>query len=190
MDLELRRLERALADGDRAAAEELTRRTYRQIYSAILGWCRDPTEAEDLTQEAYRKAWKSLSTFQGRARFSTWLHRIAYTTFLNHRRGLERQRPLTQGEEAELVVDEPGPAEVSRAKEREALVKTAVEALPLRFRATVLAHYWNDLSVRDLATAEGVTVVAIRKRLAKARLLIEKNLTTPDQGHKVLEPKS
>lgn len=169
--------------GDREAAEKLTRQTYRQVYAAILSWCRDRNLAEDLTQETYQKAWKALSTFRGHARFSTWLHRIAYTTFLNDQRNRKRQRPITEIEENELVFVAESPAEAARRKQRDQRLRNAIETLPKTFRTTLLAHYWSDLSVSDLAAAEGVSVVAIRKRLAKARSLMQTSLIESFNNH-------
>lgn len=163
------RLLRAAAAGDRGAAERLVEGTYRTIYSALHRLAGgDPEVAADLTQETYRKAWAALPTFRGRARFSTWLYRIAYTTFLSHARRPRRLQPLE--EELARTVDDPAPdpeesAAGSRAAER---LRRAVLALPEDLRFTVTARYWRALPVREIARLEGVTGVAIRKRLKKA----------------------
>src|ERR1700681_255464 len=102
------RLLAALAAGDRTAAEELVRRTYRGVLSLQRRLLRDPDLAADLTQETYRKAWDALPAFNGRSQFSTWLFRIAYTTFLNHMRGLRRLVPLDERHES--IVPDPAPA--------------------------------------------------------------------------------
>ena len=82
-------LERIRA-GDREAAETLVERTYAAVFASLARLCGgDRDLAADLTQETYRKAWQALPGFDGRARFSTWLYRIAYNAFLNHAR-----RPL------------------------------------------------------------------------------------------------
>ena len=74
-----------VARGDLDAADELARSTYRSIYSALYRLCGgDEDLAADLTQETYRKAWRSIGRFRGGSKFSTWLYRIAYNTFLNH----------------------------------------------------------------------------------------------------------
>lgn len=163
------RLLRAAAAGDPGAAERLVEGTYRTIYSALHHLTGgDPEAAADLTQETYRKAWAALPTFRGRARFATWLYRIAYTTFLSHARRPRRLLPLE--EELARTVDDPAPdPEESAAGARTAeRLRRAVLALPEDLRFTVTARYWRALPVREIARLEGVTGVAIRKRLKKA----------------------
>lgn len=172
------RLLRAAADGDREAAERLVEGTYRAVYGALHRLAGgDPDLAADLTQEAYRKAWSALPGFEGRARFSTWLYRIAYTTFVSHARRPRRLLPLDE-EQVERVDDpSPGPEEsASRSRDGERL-RRAVLDLPEDLRFTVTARYWRNLPVREIARLEGVTGVAIRKRLAKAERLLEEELS-------------
>ncbi|MFY9825482.1 MAG: sigma-70 family RNA polymerase sigma factor, partial [Thermoanaerobaculia bacterium] len=102
------RLLAALAAGDRTAAEELVERTYRGVFSLLRRLCGDSDLASDLTQETYRKAWDALPGFNGRSQFSTWLFRIAYTTFLNHLRRPRRLVPLEERHES--AVPDPAPA--------------------------------------------------------------------------------
>ncbi len=171
------RLLRAAAGGDREAAERLVEGTYRAVYGALHRLAGgDPDLAADLTQEAYRKAWSALPGFRGRARFSTWLYRIAYTTFVSHARRPRRLLPLDE-EQAERVDDpSPGPEEsASRSRDAERL-RRAVLGLPEDLRFTVTARYWRNLPVREIARLEGVTGVAIRKRLARAEKLLADRL--------------
>jgi len=169
-----RRLLGALAGGDRAAAEELVERTYRRIYSLLHRLTGGDAElAADLTQETYRKAWSALGGFDGRAQFSTWLHRIAYTTFLNHRRRPQLVVAVDDPEEeaAHATPDppgNPGPDEALDASRRSDRLRRAVLALPESLRYTVTARFWGELPVREIARHEGVTSVAVRKRLRKA----------------------
>lgn len=162
------RLLAALAAGDRKAAEALVEETYRGVYSLLRRLCGDPDLAADLTQETYRKAWDALPGFNGRSQFSTWLFRIAYTTFLNHLRRPRRLVPLE--EKHESAVPDPAPSAddlVGRAAVGDRL-RRAVLSLPEEMRFTVTALFWGDLPVKEVARHEGVTAVAIRKRLKRA----------------------
>lgn len=163
-----RRLLAAVAAGDRTAAEQLVERTYRGVFSLQRRLCGDPDLAADLTQETYRKAWDALPGFDGRAQFSTWLFRIAYTTFLNHMRRPRRLVPLEEKHESS-VPDPAPPADetVDRGAAGDRL-RRAVLSLPEELRFTVTALFWGDLPVKEIARQEGVTPVAIRKRLKRA----------------------
>lgn len=178
-----RRLLAALGAGDRAAAEELVERTYRRVYSLLHRLTGGDAElAADLTQESYRKAWSALGGFDGRARFSTWLHRIAYTTFLNHRRRPQLVVAVDDPEEAATFSpvagppDDPGPDQAIDAARSADSLRRAVLALPDTLRFTVTARFWGELPVREIARQEGVTSVAIRKRLRKAMGLLAESL--------------
>jgi len=162
------RLLAAAAGGDRAAAEQLVEQTYRGVFALQRRLCGDPDLAADLTQETYRKAWDALPGFDGRAQFSTWLFRIAYTTFLNHMRRPRRLVPLD--EKHESAVPDPAPSAdeaMGRNLEGDRL-RRAVLSLPEELRFTVTALFWGDLPVKEIARQEGVTPVAIRKRLKRA----------------------
>jgi RNA polymerase sigma factor (sigma-70 family) len=155
-----------LRRGDRDAAEILVELTYPLIYRTLRRLCGDADAASDLTQETYARAWRALEQFDGRARFSTWLYRIAYTTFLNHVRRPQRFVPLD---------DAAGPVEASVAAGDDPLVRLdslrlrrAVLALPDDLRFAVTAHYWGELPVREIARQEGLSGMAIRKRLRRA----------------------
>lgn len=168
------RLLEALAEGSREAAERLVERSYRKIYASLHRMCGGDAElAADLTQETYRRAWAALDGFEGRSRFSTWLYRIAYTTYLNHIRRPRRLALLDQ--EAAERVEDPHPDQESlvAGRLRSDRLRRAVLDLPEDLRFTVTARYWGELKVSEIARQEGITPVAIRKRLQRAYTLLE-----------------
>lgn len=162
----------ALAQGDRQAAETLVQETYQQIYGALVRLCGDRDLAADLTQETYRRAWAAIGGFKGKSRFSTWLYRIAYTSFLNHVRRPRPVEPLDEVRSERLEDEAPSPEEDAGRAHEAARLRRAVLALPEPLRFTVSSHFWGDLSVREIALQETVTTVAIRKRLKKAMGLL------------------
>jgi len=162
------RLLAALAAGDRSAAEQLVERTYRGVFALQRRLCGDPELAADLTQETYRKAWDALPGFDGRAQFSTWLFRIAYTTFLNHLRRPRRLVPLEEKHEAAVPDPAPSADEVVDRGTAGDRLRRAVIALPEELRLTVTSLYWGDVPVKEVARQEGITAAAIRKRLKRA----------------------
>jgi RNA polymerase sigma-70 factor (ECF subfamily) len=174
------RLLAALAAGDRSAAEQLVERSYRGVFALLRRLCGDADLAADLTQETYRKAWDALPGFDGRSQFSTWLFRIAYTTFLNHLRRPRRLVPLE--EKHEVAVPDPSPSadEVVERGVAGDRLRRAVLSLPEELRLTVTALYWGDLPVKEVARQEGVTAVAIRKRLKRALRMLALTLDEED----------
>src|SRR5215210_880078 len=170
------RLLAALAAGDREAAERLVERTYRGVFALLRRLCGDSDLAADLTQETYRKAWDALFRFDSRAKFSTWLCRIAYNTFLNHLRRPRRMVPLE--DKIEMTVADPAPAADETFGQMVAgdRLRRAVLALPDELRFLVTALFWGELPVREIAQQEGVTTVAIRKRLKKALQILARTL--------------
>jgi RNA polymerase sigma-70 factor (ECF subfamily) len=162
-------LVRLLREGDRSAAEELVTITYQTIYASLFRLCGgDGDLAADLTQESYRRAWAALPQFRGGSRFSTWLYRIAYTTFLNHVRRPRRVVSLDEEAAVEVRDVRPDAEELLSGSEQAGALRRAVLALPEDLRFTVTAHFWGELEVREIAELENVTGAAIRKRLHKA----------------------
>ena len=157
-----------LRAGRPRAAERLAEATYRKLYACCHRITGNAEEAADLVQETYRKAWQGLAAFRGESRFSTWLFRIAWTTHLKRVRRPKLVLPLAPGRAEAEPAPEPSPEQAAGASEREARLRAAVAALPADLRDAVVAHYWAEVPVRELAAADGVTPMAIRKRLAKA----------------------
>ncbi len=162
-----RTLVRAMAQGDRGAAEELVERTYGLVYASLVRLCRDADLAADLTQETYRKAWAALASFDARASFSTWLYRIAYNTFLNH---LRRPLRVVSLEDASSSAADPAPdAEEAMMGRADAdRLRRAVLELPEDLRFTVSARFWGDVPVKEIALLEEITPMGVRKRLRRA----------------------
>lgn len=173
---EERRLLAAIREGDRQAAEELVERTYSAVYASVFRLCGDPDLAADLTQETYQKAWSALKGFDGRSQFFTWLYRIAYTTFLNHVRKPRRMTSLDDPDSIDVRDERPGAEEQLAEAQEAGRLREAVLRLPEDLRFTVTAHYWGELPVKEIASIEEITTVAVRKRLHKAFGLLESML--------------
>lgn len=176
-----RELVRRIRANDRTAAEELVDRTYGAVYASIMKLCGDPDLAADLTQETFRKAWQSFSSFRGKSRLYTWLYRIAYTTFLNVRRRTAVVRHFSPAE----LPEPPDPMRLPDQRVMDELdqeqLRRSVLELPDKQRFVVTAHYWGELSLPEIARLEGVSAVAIRKRLASAHAALLNRLEDLDE---------
>ncbi len=183
-DLDVDRYEldlvRRIRRNDRASAEELVDRTYGSVYAALLKLTADPDLAADLTQETYRKAWQSFSSFRGQSKVYTWLYRIAYTTFLNVRRRPSVVRFVSADQLPEPSDSAPRPDERLITDLHQERLRNAILGLSDKQRFVVTAHYWGELSLPEIARLEGVSAVAIRKRLASAHEILLNTLEGND----------
>jgi RNA polymerase sigma-70 factor (ECF subfamily) len=161
-------LVRRARDGDRAAAERLASETYERLFAACCRLAGGPDGAADLVQETYRKAWQALGDFRAESRFSTWLFRIAFTTHLKQQRRPRLVVPMAPETEEVVPDPAPDPEDDASRREREEQLRRAVALLPDDLRFAVTARYWGDFPVAEIAAAEGVTPMGVRKRLARA----------------------
>ena len=164
--------------GDRAAFEELVRRHADHLYGVIRRFGLSRDAAEEVSQEAFLRAWRSIGSFSGQARFFTWLYRIG----LNEtKRRLEREpRALVRSldEEGALepsdVRDEPH-AKVANAELRVALAD-GVRALSVKYRGPLILRDIEGLSTADAAAILGLSEAAFKSRLHRARIAVRKTV--------------
>lgn len=154
--------------GERAAAERLAEASYARLFAACCRITGHSDAAADLVQETYRKAWQALPEFRGESRFGTWLFRIAFTTHLKQVRRPRLVVPLEPGIEAFATDPAPSPEASAAASERQARLRRAVAGLADELRFPLVAHFWAELPVREIAAELGLTSVGVRKRLARA----------------------
>jgi len=167
----------AACQGDREAADELAARTYAAVFASLFRMCGGDSDlAADLTQETYHRAWRALPNFRGRSNFSTWLYRIAYTTFLNYIR--TPRRVLQTSEETVIELPDPDPPadEALSSREEAERMRKAVLDLPEELRFAVTAYFWGGLDVKQIARLERMTGMGVRKRLKKAFAIIGADL--------------
>jgi RNA polymerase sigma-70 factor (ECF subfamily) len=165
------------APAGRHDGRDLVASTYRQVYRTLYGLCRGDAElAADLTQEVYRKAWQALPSFEGRSEASTWLFRIATTTFLQHVRRPRLFHPLDETGSGAMADPTPDAAARLMEGEREERVRRALLALPDELRFAVTARYWGDLPIAEIARLEDLTPMGMRLRLRRAMAALRRAL--------------
>ncbi len=156
-----RGLLRRVRNGDRDAANQLMDAHYEAVYRWLLHLCRRREEAADLTQETFLQVWEGLDGFQGRASLKTWIHRIAYYTYLRAERSAQPERRLL----AEARND-PALAEAVVGRQ---VVEEALAQLPEGQRQVVVLHYLQSLTSAEIAGVLGVPVGTVLSRLHTAR---------------------
>jgi len=164
-------VERAVARPTSTAFDVLARRHQGKIRSLLLRLTRgNATLAEDLGQETFLRAYRGLPGFQGRARFGTWLHRIAYFVYLNHRNRTKAHTALPAEFEATTAAPE-DECSAHRADLRRD-VSTAVSSLPPRYREVVMMHFVRHVAYRDIADTLGVPLGTVKTQLHRAKRMM------------------
>ena len=177
--MEARMLERARA-GDLDAFVELIGlhdRVLRALAYRLLG---DAQRMDDVLQEAYLKAFRSLRGFEGRSAFGSWLYRIVYNACMDQlRRRRSSGRHLSLGEVDGLPDSKPDPGDV--AAQRLDLA-AALASLPPELRATVLLVDAEGMDYQTAAQVLGIPVGTVRSRLNRARGLLRRALSDDERG--------
>jgi len=152
--------------GDAAAFRALVERHQARAFALARRLVRDEAEAEEVTQDAFLRAWSALPGFRAEASFGTWLHRIVYRRALDRidamraRRRHETAAPSWPGEEP------PAGGPGFPGEER---VRRLVEALPAAQRAAVTLYYFEDRSVQEAAKVLGMHENTVKTHLHRAR---------------------
>lgn len=173
-----------------AALEQLFERYADKIFHLVFGLLGEEQAAEDVVQETFLSALDHRASFEGRARLSTWLYRIAYNAAQNRLRMQSRpEDPLPQEDEED---DTGRPIPMPRAlgewemlperilidAEARALLDAAVRRLPLKLRVVFQLRDIDELSTEETAQVLGISEPAVKVRLHRARLQLREELAT------------
>ena len=172
-------VERVLA-GETLLFEIIMRRYNQRLYRAARAILGDEAEAEDVMQEAYVRAYEHLAQFGGRARFSTWLTKIAVHEALARARRRRRFESMDAESDAEEVLAEPShqpdPERSASDREIHRMVEDAVEALPEGFRAVFVLRAVEEMSVAETAECLDLPEETVKTRLFRARARLQKEI--------------
>jgi RNA polymerase sigma-70 factor, ECF subfamily len=171
--------------GDKRAYELLVLKYQRKLGRLLSRFVRDAAEVEDVTQEAFIKAYRALPSFRGDSAFYTWLYRIGINTAKNYLVALGRRAPTTtnfDSEEAEGFEDADQLRELNtpeselEGKEIAATVNRAMDALPDDLRTAITLREIEGLSYEEIASVMGCPVGTVRSRIFRAREAIAAEL--------------
>jgi RNA polymerase sigma-70 factor (ECF subfamily) len=161
--------------GDESAFAQLVTEHSARVYRALRRFGLDPQEADEVAQEVFLRAWRGLGRFEQRARFSTWLYRIAFN---EAQRRLARRPPATAfsrpGDE-DAIASLPdaigaGPQARTLDREFEQMLERALAQLPADLRAAVVLRDLEGLSTEQAAGVAGVRQAAFKSRLHRGRM--------------------
>ena len=168
---ELAEFVHAARGGDRAAFDEIVRRTYVDTYTLALRLTGHQEDARDVVQEAYLRAWKGLRRFRGDAQFSTWLYRITANASYTHMSRRRRQDTVGLDQVADAVDARPeaSPESVAESGAGLADLADALQRLPDSLRVVVVLKDVYGLSHEAIAQETGISVAAAKVRLHRGR---------------------
>jgi RNA polymerase sigma-70 factor, ECF subfamily len=157
--------------GDMEAFAGLVAEHQRFVYNLALRALGDPAEAEDVSQEAFVRAWRALPNFRGQAQFRTWLYRIVINLCYNRLPRLRRDLTVLGDEAAEAVPDEvlADPAGRVEDEERRAFLHRQIEVLPESYRLLVTLRFQQELSYDEIASALSLPLGTVKTGLSRAR---------------------
>lgn len=167
-------------EGESALFEIIMRRYNQRLYRVARAILRDDTEAEDVMQDAYVRAFQHLNQFAGRAKFSTWLTRIAVNEALarSHRRSRfdDLENLMDANGESMIPSQTASPEQQVSNGELNALLESAMLALPDHYRAVVVLRDVEEMSTEEAAACLELSEENVKVRLHRARALLRKEL--------------
>ncbi|MBD3291662.1 MAG: sigma-70 family RNA polymerase sigma factor [Armatimonadia bacterium] len=172
--------------GDRAAFGQLVDEYKDKIYNYVARMLNDPYEAEDVTQEAFLRAYRSLPRFRGASSFHTWLYRIASNLAIDVVRKRKRQDPTfsldepiesDDGEyEREIPDDTGSPEDRTSTRETRVAVRRAIMELPEKLRDVMILYELQGETYEDIADILDVPLGTVKSRLFNARNRLKESL--------------
>ncbi|MEP7062633.1 MAG: RNA polymerase sigma factor RpoE [Betaproteobacteria bacterium] len=171
--------------GDKRAFEMLVMKYQRKLGRLLSRLVRDPAEVEDVTQEAFIKAYRALPGFRGDSAFYTWLYRIGINTAKNYLVALGRRAPTSTSfdneeaesfEDADALRDTSTPESELIGKEVGNTVNRAMEALPEDLRTAITLREIEGLSYEEIANVMNCPIGTVRSRIFRAREAIAAEL--------------
>jgi len=171
--------------GNLDAFEELIRRNSRVVYRALVSILGSQDEAQDAMQDVLLSAFKYISQFQGRSKFSTWLVSIARNTALQRLRERRNDESLDEGISDEdhdyrprqVRAWQDNPEQQYAQSEVKQLVEKGITGLPRKYRVVVMMRDIDQLSTDEVARQLGLTVPAVKIRLLRGRLMLREWLS-------------
>jgi RNA polymerase sigma-70 factor, ECF subfamily len=177
-------LVRRVQQGDRSAFDLLVVKYQHKILKLIMRYVRDPSEAMDVAQEAFLKAYRAAPSFRGDSAFYTWLYRIAINTAKNYlvaagRKPTHFNLDLQDPEQSEVLTelrDLDTPEGLAQSDEIRTAINRAIRSLPEELRTAILLREIEGMSYEEIAQTMECPVGTVRSRIFRAREAIDKEV--------------
>lgn len=171
-------------NGDQKAYKDLMSRYQSQIFSLMYRMVRSTAEAEDLVQEAFMKAFASIRNFNYEYAFSTWLYKIATNNCIDHLRKKKLQTfsidaPIAY-KDSSYTMEIPDltyyPEKEMMRKERNSIIKVAIDELPEKYKTVIFLRHSEELSYEEIAVMLKIPIGTVKARIFRAREMLNKFL--------------
>jgi RNA polymerase sigma-70 factor (ECF subfamily) len=160
--------------GDVSAFEPIVRRWQKPLVNLAYRFCRDRSRAEDMAQEAFLRAYRSLASWRKEATFSTWLFALATNVYRSETRRLP---PLTAPlDEGVAALDRRAGASIADDESRDRVVRNAVLTLPAKYRDVLTLFYFHEMDIARSAASLGVPEGTVKARLSRGRDMLKGKL--------------
>jgi RNA polymerase sigma-70 factor, ECF subfamily len=177
-------LVRRVQAGDKTAFDLLVKKYQSKIAKLIARFIRDAAEVEDVTQEAFIKAYRGLANFRGESAFYTWMYRIAINTAKNHLVSTGRKTPdisidaqeAEQYEGVSYLKEYATPESLTLADEVKQTVFESIEKLPMELKTAITLRELEGLSYEEIAQVMDCPIGTVRSRIFRAREAIDESL--------------
>jgi RNA polymerase sigma-70 factor (ECF subfamily) len=182
---------RRAQEGDVRAFEQLFQQYQRGIYNTVYQMVRNDSDAADLTQEVFVRAYRALPRLQTPEAFTSWLYRIAVNLSRNWLRDRGRVRveslelPGEDGEDGNTreIADESGdPAALAQTKDMQERVQRAIATLSPDHRAVIALHHLEGIPVEEIARMMDCSIGTVKSRLSRARDNLKRKLAGYVEG--------
>lgn len=160
--------------GDERAFEQLYRENLGRVYALCLRMTGDRNDAEELTQEAFVRAWKKIGSFRGESAFSTWLHRLTVNLVLSEFRSRSRRHERVSLTDDLSRHDLPGPSNAPRERVD---LEQAIAALPEGARHVFVLYEIEGYKHDEIAEMMGIASGTTKAQLHRARRLLREALS-------------
>ncbi|HZJ93367.1 MAG TPA: RNA polymerase sigma factor RpoE [Thiopseudomonas sp.] len=177
-------LVKRVQNGDKRAFDLLVLKYQHRILGLVVRFVHDPHEAQDVTQEAFIKAYRALANFRGDSAFYTWLYRIAINTAKNYLVSRNRRPPSSDVDSSDAefydgdhaLKDMGSPERLMLRDEIDQTVQRSIKQLPEDLRCALTLREFDGLSYEDIANVMQCPVGTVRSRIFRAREAVDKAL--------------